>query len=118
MKSKAKKRSLKHKVKYTDDMGEMDDFDQSHILTMKEQRALGIPSIEEVEKMPIVVRKTPKDARMNVRLGTDVLEGLKFRAAQLGMPYQTLAASVLHMVAHGEIRLAFLEKSASKRQRA
>jgi len=47
----------------------------------------------------------PKVARINIRLAQSTLEGLKARAEEAGMPYQTLAASVLHLVASGRLRL-------------
>jgi len=37
-----------------------------------------------------------KDARINIRLSSADLEMLKRRAAEEGLPYQTLIASVLH----------------------
>jgi len=37
-----------------------------------------------------------KDARVNIRLSSADLEMLKRRAAEEGLPYQTLIASVLH----------------------
>jgi predicted DNA binding CopG/RHH family protein len=37
-----------------------------------------------------------KDARVNIRLSIADLEMLKRRAAEEGLPYQTLIASVLH----------------------
>ena len=37
-----------------------------------------------------------KDARVNIRLSTADLEMLKRRAAEEGLPYQSLIASVLH----------------------
>ena len=37
-----------------------------------------------------------KDARINIRLSTADLEMLKRRAAEEGLPYQTLIASILH----------------------
>ena len=42
-----------------------------------------------------------KDARVNIRLSTADLEMLKRRAAQEGLPYQTLIASVLHKYVSG-----------------
>lgn len=41
-------------------------------------------------------RYTRKDARINIRLSTADLEMLKRRAAEEGLPYQSLIASVLH----------------------
>lgn len=37
-----------------------------------------------------------KDARVNIRISTADLDMLKRRAAEEGLPYQTLIASVLH----------------------
>lgn len=37
-----------------------------------------------------------KDARINIRLSTSDLEMRKRRAAEEGLPYQTLISSVLH----------------------
>ena len=42
-----------------------------------------------------------KDARINVRLSTADLEMLKCRAAEEGLPYQTLIASILHKYVSG-----------------
>jgi predicted DNA binding CopG/RHH family protein len=42
-----------------------------------------------------------KDARVNIRLSTADLEMLKRRAAEEGLPYQTLIASVLHKYVSG-----------------
>ncbi|TSA31880.1 MAG: hypothetical protein D4R65_10535 [Verrucomicrobiaceae bacterium] len=87
---------------YTDDLGEMKDFKTSRALTRAQERALGLP----VPGTPIrLVRRASKPARINIRLGTETLNGLKSRAAEAGLPYQTLAASVLHMVATGKLRL-------------
>lgn len=37
-----------------------------------------------------------KDQRMNIRISKADMERLKIKAAEEGMPYQTLVASVLH----------------------
>ena len=38
----------------------------------------------------------PQDARINIRLSTADLEMLKQRAAEEGLPYQSLITSILH----------------------
>lgn len=38
-----------------------------------------------------------KDKRINIRVSSRDLEDIQMRAAEEGMPYQTLIASVLHM---------------------
>ena len=42
-----------------------------------------------------------KDARINIRLSSADLEMLKRRAAEEGLPYQSLIASVLHKYVSG-----------------
>ena len=42
-----------------------------------------------------------KDARINIRLSAADLEMLKRRAAEEGLPYQSLIASVLHKYVSG-----------------
>ena len=44
-----------------------------------------------------------KDARINIRISNATLLGVQAKAAQLGMPYQTLIASVVHQYAMGRI---------------
>ena len=42
-----------------------------------------------------------KDARINIRLSSADLEMLKRRAAEEGLPYQSLIASILHKYVSG-----------------
>lgn len=58
--------------------------------------------------------KTAKETRINVRLSGATLAGLKARAEEAGMPYQTLAASVLHLVATGRLRLELIPSKPRK----
>ncbi|MEZ5691583.1 MAG: CopG family antitoxin [Rickettsiales bacterium] len=44
-----------------------------------------------------------KDARINIRISESDLEGIKIRAAEEGIPYQTLIASVLHKFVSGRL---------------
>lgn len=44
-----------------------------------------------------------KDARINIRLSSKDLRGLQRRAISEGMPYQTLAASILHKYVEGRL---------------
>ena len=48
------------------------------------------------EAMDAARRYMRKDARINIRLSTADLELLKQRAAEEGLPYQSLIASILH----------------------
>ncbi len=44
-----------------------------------------------------------KDMRVNIRMSSKDLEGLKKRALEEGIPYQTLMSSVLHKYANGRL---------------
>jgi predicted DNA binding CopG/RHH family protein len=48
------------------------------------------------EAMEAARRYLRKDARINIRLSTADLDMLKQRAAEEGLPYQSLIASILH----------------------
>ena len=45
-----------------------------------------------------------KDARINIRLTSKDLRGLQKKALAEGLPYQTLAASILHKYVEGRLR--------------
>ncbi len=47
--------------------------------------------------------RTKKQARINIRLPEADLAGLKSRAEEEGIPYQTLIASVLHKFVNGRL---------------
>jgi predicted DNA binding CopG/RHH family protein len=58
----------------------------------------------EIRKWQEVARATlAKDQRVNVRMSSALLSGLKARAADEGLPYQTLIASVLHKFVTGRL---------------
>lgn len=44
-----------------------------------------------------------KDKRINIRLPSQVLEDLQFKAIEEGIPYQTLISSVLYKFASGRL---------------
>ena len=57
----------------------------------------------QVHQLKQAARATLKDSRLNIRLSAPVLEGLRARAAEEGLPYQTLIASVLHRFVTGRL---------------
>jgi predicted DNA binding CopG/RHH family protein len=62
------------------------------------------PTAAELHKFQKIARASlAKDKRINIRLPARVLEGLQLRAAQEGMPYQTLIASILYKFASGRL---------------
>lgn len=44
-----------------------------------------------------------KDQRMNIRIAKKDLEGLKTKALEEGIPYQTLVSSILHKYVIGKL---------------
>ena len=58
---------------------------------------------EKVKQMLVQAAKRylRKDARINIRLSTADLQMLKRRAAEEGLPYQSLISSVLHKYVSG-----------------
>lgn len=62
------------------------------------------PTKAELEYYAQVARNTfRKDQRMNIRISKADMTGLKARAAEEGVPYQTLVASVLHKYVSGTL---------------
>ena len=45
-----------------------------------------------------------KDQRMNIRIGKRDLEGIKAKALEEGIPYQTLVASIIHKYVSGKLK--------------
>ena len=45
-----------------------------------------------------------KDQRMNIRIGKRDLEGIKAKALEEGLPYQTLVASIIHKYVNGKLK--------------
>jgi predicted DNA binding CopG/RHH family protein len=44
-----------------------------------------------------------KDQRMNIRITKNDLEGIKLKAMEEGLPYQTLVASLIHKYVTGKL---------------
>ena len=58
----------------------------------------------EIERYREYARATfKKDMRVNIRMSSKDLDGLKKRALEEGIPYQTLMSSVLHKYASGRL---------------
>lgn len=60
------------------------------------------PTKTELERYAQIARNTlRKDQRMNIRISKMDLLGIKAKAAEEGIPYQTLVASVIHKYVSG-----------------
>ena len=64
------------------------------------------PKRAELDYYAVIARNTfRKDQRMNIRISQADLSRIKAKAAEEGIPYQTLVASIIHKYASGN-RLA------------
>jgi len=45
-----------------------------------------------------------KDQRMNIRIGKKDLDGIKVKALEEGIPYQTLVSSIIHKYVKGKLK--------------
>jgi len=57
---------------------------------------------EELRRSATITLKLLKSKNINIRLQPTTLDKLRESAARLGMPYQTLASSILHRYATGQ----------------
>jgi predicted DNA binding CopG/RHH family protein len=80
--------------------------DENEILDVYEKGELKSisPSKAELNKYRQAARATfVKDRRVNIRLSSPDLMDIQARAAEEGVPYQTLIASVLHKFVSGRL---------------
>ena len=60
---------------------------------------------EEIQKAKEAAKATfIKSERMNIRISPKDLNGLKVRAMEEGIPYQTLVSSIIHKYLAGRLR--------------
>ena len=63
------------------------------------------PKKAELSHYAQIARNTfRKDQRMNIRISKADLNRIKTKAAEEGLPYQTLVASIIHKFAAGNFR--------------
>ncbi len=63
-----------------------------------------VPNLnDEIARYAATAAALTKDKRINIRLSSRDLEDVQTRAAEEGMPYQTLIASVLHKYVSGRL---------------
>jgi len=64
-----------------------------------------VNNLEEMKKQFKAAAKNTllKDQRMNIRIAQRDLEGLKTKALEEGLPYQTLVSSILHKYVIGKL---------------
>ncbi len=85
------------------------DKEESEILDAIEndQWELVKPKKAELDYYAEIARNTfRKDQRMNIRISRADLNRIKVKAAEEGIPYQTLVASIIHKYASGSLLAA------------
>ena len=70
-------------------------YESGEFKPVKDQQRAKQPAVQAAR------RYLRKDARVNIRLSSADLEMLKQRAAEEGLPYQSLIASILHKYVSG-----------------
>ncbi len=73
--------------------------------TIENDEWVSVSNLSEIkEQLKAAAKKTLlKDQRMNIRIAQRDLEGLKTKALEEGMPYQTLVASIIHKYITGKL---------------
>ena len=82
------------------------DAEEKEILDAYERGAL--KRVKDFSKESKLIRQAAsntlrKDRRVNIRIANRDLEGLRAKAAEEGIPYQTLMASILHKFISGRL---------------
>lgn len=72
---------------------ENDEFKTSHDAELEKQ--LAREAADRFQK---------RDARINIRLSSTILNMLRRKAAEEGLPYQTFISSILHKYATGRLK--------------
>lgn len=63
------------------------------------------PKKSELERFGQIAKNTlRKDQRMNIRISKADLNRIKAKAAEEGIPYQTLVASIIHKYVSGKLK--------------
>ena len=118
--SRPRSRAEKRPATISDDVFDalkLDDYEREILDAYESGKLKSIATKADLERYRAAARATlRKDRRVNVRLASMDVEGLRARAAEEGMPYQTLIASVLHKYVAG--RLVEKPRPAPKRKRA
>jgi len=76
--------------------------------TIENDEWQSVSNLSEMKKQFKAAAKNTllKDQRMNIRIAQRDLEGLKIKALEEGMPYQTLVSSILHKYVTGKLKEA------------
>lgn len=78
----------------------LDKYEQEIENALNSGKLKPVPASKKlIEKYAAMARETLKRKNINLRISNQTYIGLKRKAAKLGLPYQTLAGSILHQYA-------------------
>ncbi len=101
-----KKKPQQHKNHLDQDLDQNLDQDEEALLHSFEEgewRSVKTLQAEKALAKKTAAKSLHKDVRINIRLASADVAGIKRIAAYEGLPYQTLIASVLHKFAAGHL---------------
>ncbi len=83
----------------------IDDDEREIIASLEADEWISVADadIDKAEATEIARSTMRKDRRMNVRISERDMRNLKIRAAEEGIPYQTLVTMVLHKYVTGQL---------------
>lgn len=81
-----------------EDKGLLESIEKEEWKSAKNKKAL-IGQLKETAENTMA-----KNQRMNIRIGKRDLDGIKARAHEEGIPYQTLVASIIHKYINGKLK--------------
>lgn len=83
----------------------IDDDEREIIASLEAEEWISVADadINKAEATEIARSTMRKDRRMNVRISERDMRNLKIRAAEEGIPYQTLVTMVLHKYVTGQL---------------
>jgi predicted DNA binding CopG/RHH family protein len=84
-------------------LGDVDEAELLASFDAGQWRPIKPQASENLRYRQMATSALAKNRRVNIRISAMDLEGMQARAAEEGLPYQTLIASVLHKYASGRL---------------
>lgn len=86
-------------------MAKLDPIERRTLRSVDRGEWKRIPNFEreKARYQKMAAAQLRKDARINIRISRLDLDGLRLRAADDGLPYQTLVASLIHKFIAGRL---------------